>query len=122
MADSEARPRIHEEEGEEDVESPAAAGAAGGRSKAEASPTRSDLDRCSILEMVGLHEGTRFTARPTQVRAPDLSPASEEETDTRSVSVDVRALGVEMFMLTTGLRPRSALDINYYGPLTQTTT
>ena len=102
LADSEARPRIDEEDVEHDDddvavddEKESASATATGRSKLEDSPTRSDFDLLSILAMVGLHDGIRFTLlRPTtaQVRAPVLSSAASEDTDTKSVSVDVRAL------------------------------
>ena len=103
MADSEARSRIDEEEdvehdddvGVDDKESESATPT--GRSKLEDSPTRSDFDLLSILAIVGLHDGMRFTLlRPTtaQVRAPVLSSAASEDTDIKSVSVDVRALFV----------------------------
>ena len=100
FADSEARPRIIEAEvehddGVADDDKDSESAPATGRSKLEDSPTRSELDLRSILAMVGLHDGTRFTLlRPTttHVRAPVLSSAASEDTDTKSVSVDVRAL------------------------------
>ena len=97
FADSEARPRVDEDDVEYGVddEGDSESTAATGRSKLEDSPTRSDFDRRSILAIVGLHDGTRFTLlRPTtaHVRAPVLSSATNEDTDTKSVSVDVRAL------------------------------
>ena len=100
LADSAARLRIDKCDIEvavgRDGESDSAR--ATGISRLEDNPMRSDLDLRSILATVGLHDGTRLTPPPqprprtAHVSAPVLSSAASEDTDTRSVSVDVRAL------------------------------
>ena len=108
FADSAARLRIDVEAAVgKDEQSDSAR--ATGMSRLDDSPTRSDLDLRSILATVGLHDGTRLTPpqpprpRTAHVSAPVLSSAASEDTDTRSVSVDVRALCNSVQCYTFGL-------------------
>ena len=94
-----------------------------GISRLEDSPTRSALDLRSILATVGLHDGTRLTPPPPQPRprtahvsAPVLSSAASEDTDTRSVSVEVRAL-IDLFLVKSLSHLARIMDLAIQAPL-----